>query len=331
MATQTQLIPPHTLMKQMICAPWVTQSIYVVAELGIADLVADGPRTVENLAAAVSVNERSLRRVLRALASVGVFRETPTGFEQTPMSECLISVPGSLRAWARMGGVNWQWQTIGDLFETVKTGRNSIRRTYGKERFEMLADIPGAATLFNDAMTSFSSAEIDAVLASYDFSGIRNLADVGGGYGGLLAAVLDRYPEMTGILYDLQHVVAGAAPFSRCEIVAGDFFVSAPTGADGYMMKHILHDWNDEKALTILRNVRRVIPPEGRLLVIDAVISPGNEPDPAKLLDIMMLLIGGQERAEKEFEALFRAAGFRLSRIVVTRAPVCIVEGIPID
>lgn len=268
--------------------------------------------------------------MLRALASVGIFRETAAGFEQTPLSECLTTAPGSLRAWVRMGGVAWQWQTIGDLLETVKTGRDPIRRTHGKGRFEMLADISGAAPLFNHAMSSLSAAEIAAMLASYEFSGIRKLADIGGGYGAVLTAVLGRYSEMTGILYDLPHVVAGAPVFPRCEVIAGDFFKSAASGADGYIMKHILHDWNDEKALTILRNIRQVIPPEGRLLVVDAVIAPGNEPDPANLLDIMMLLIGGQERSEKEFEGLFRAAGFRLSRIVRTSAPVCVVEGIPI-
>jgi hypothetical protein len=230
-----------------------------------------------------------------------------------------------------MGGVGWQWQTIGDLLETVKTGRDSIRRTYGKGRFEMLADIPGAAPLFNEAMSSFSSGEIAAVLASYDFSGIRKLTDVGGSYGALLAAVLGRYPEMTGTLYDLPHVVAGAPPIPRCEVIAGDFFNSTPDRADAYMMKHILHDWNDEKALIILRNIRRVIPPEGRVLVIDAVIALDNERDPAKLLDIMMLLIGGQERGEGEFQALFHAAGFRLSRIVRTGAPVSVVEGVPVE
>ena len=140
--TQTQSIPPHLLMKQMVCAPWLTQSIYVAAELGIADLVASEPRSAEELATAAGVDGQSLRRVLRALASVGIFRETPNGFEQTPLSECLISAPGSLRAWARMGGVGWQWQTIGDLLETVKTGRDSIRRTYGKGRFDLKMNLP---------------------------------------------------------------------------------------------------------------------------------------------------------------------------------------------
>jgi hypothetical protein len=197
--------------------------------------------------------------------------------------------------------------------------------------FEYLASMPGAFELFNHAMTSFSAAEIGALLEAYDFSGIRTLMDVGGGYGSLLAGVLGRYPAMNGILFDLPDVVAKAdlgAAASRVKIEPGSFFESIPAGADACMMKHIIHDWSDDKAVLILKNTHRALPARGKLLLLEFVVGGPNEPDAAKFMDIEMLLVGGRERTEAEFAALYRDAGFELTRVVRTQSPICVVEGV---
>jgi hypothetical protein len=332
MATQAQQQPPPSVvLNQMVTAPWLTQCIHVAAELGIADLVKDGPRSVEDLASATSTDASALHRVMRALASAGIFRETDAGFVQTPISECLVTAPGSMRAWAAMGGAPWCWEMRGDLLNTVRTGQDHISRVQGMSTFEYLASMPAACEQFNQAMTGFSKAEIGAVLEAYDFSGIRTLADIGGGHGSLLSAVLTKFPAMHGILFDLPDVVKGADfgnAASRCRVLSGSFFESIPAGADACMMKHIIHDWDDAKALTILRNTHRALPSGGKLLVLDFVIGAPNEPDPAKFLDIEMLLVGGRERTDPEFRALYDHAGFELTRIVRTHAPICIIEGV---
>jgi SAM-dependent methyltransferase len=331
MATATQQLPPQAILNQMITGSWVTQAIYVAAELGIADIVKGGPQTSAEIAKRVDANADGLHRILRALASLGVFRETADGkFGQTPVSECLRSdVPGSMRAWARMAGAGWQWEMLGGLLSSARTGNKSFWRGWGYfEEHKEDADI------FNQAMTSFSASEIGPVLKSYDFSGIHKLLDVAGGYGSLLAAVLKANPQMQGVLFDAPSVIAGARReidasgiADRCELVAGDFFAAVPAGADAIMMKHIIHDWDDEHSLKILKTCSAALHPGGKLLVIDAVIMPGNEPAQAKLLDIEMLLIGGRERTEAEFRKLFAGAGFELTRIVATSSPVSVVEG----
>ncbi len=331
MATQAQQQPPpFVVLNQMVTATWLTQCIRVAAELGIADLVKDGPKRAEDLAAATSSNADALQRVMRALTSAGIFRETDAGFVQTPLSELMITAPGSMRAWARMGGAPWCWEMRGDLLETVKTGQDHISRVHRKAPFEYLSSMPEAFDLFNQAMTSFSAGEIGAILDAYDFSGVGTLMDVGGGYGSLLAAVVAKYPSMQGVLYDLPGVVSHAdfgAAASRCKTIGGSFFESVPAGADACMMKHIIHDWPDEKALTILKNTHKALPAGGKLLVLEFVVGAPNEADPAKFLDIEMLLVGGRERNESEFRSLFHNAGFELNRIVRTKSPLCVVEG----
>jgi len=329
--TATQQVPPQIVLQEMITGSWVTQAIYVAAELAVADILNDGPLTSTKIAARAGVSSDALHRVLRALASLGIFRQNGSGqFEQTPMSEYLRSgTPVSLRAWARMIPSKWNWDLVGSLIESVRTGNKAPWN--GWEYFEQNRH---DAEIFNDAMTSFSAAEIGPLLASYDFSGIRKLMDVAGGHGSLLAAVLEANPGMQGILFDATSVIEGARPHiaaskaaGRCELVGGDFFVSVPPGADAIMMKHIIHDWSDEQALTILKCCHRALPQGGKLLVIDSVIQPDNDPSPGKMLDIQMLLIGGRERTEEEFRSLLDAAGFDLIRIVPTTSAVSVVEG----
>ena len=309
-----------------------------VAELGIADHLAGGPRTAADLAARTGANEDAVYRVLRALAMVGVFTETaPRTFALTPAGELLRSdAPGSVRDLVVWMCDAFHFRVYAELTEAVRTGEPIGDKVVGMPVFEYLERNPELAARFNNAMTNFSAGVAPAVLQAYDFSGIGVLVDVAGGHGMLLSTILRQYPLMRGILFDAPHVIAGAtAPdelgvADRCEKVSGDFFKSVPTGGDAYLMKHIIHDWNDERSGVILRNIRAALAgkPRGKVILVEAVIKPGNEPDLAKFIDIeMMLLPGGRERTEAEFKALFERNGFKLTRIVPTEAPLWVVEG----
>jgi hypothetical protein len=221
----------------------------------------------------------------------------------------------------------------------VRTGEPAADRVFGMPVFQYIAAHPEFSALFNDAMTAFSAYTMPAVLEAYDFGDIEVLVDVAGGHGFVLSSVLQRYPAMRGILFDVDHVLAGAPPLiarmgvsDRCRTVAGDFFQGVPAGGSAYVMKHIIHDWDDERAGVLLRNVRTALGgrPGGRLILLEAVIAPGNQPDLAKVVDLEMLAMpGGRERTADEFRALFDASGFELTRIVPTSAPLSVVEGRP--
>ena len=319
-------------------AYWHSQAVYVAAELGIADLLKDGPRSIADLAAATQTHADSLFRLLRALASIGVFSETsPKTFALTPLAEGLRSdLPQSQRALARMMGAE-QYQAWGDLLYSVQTGNKAFDRMFGKPIFDWLAEHPDKAEIFDGAMSGIHGRETGAVIDAYDFSGIRVLADVGGGNGSNLIAILQANPQLRGMLFDLPHVVARARPHfedagvaDRCTLQGGSFFESVPAGADAYLMRHIIHDWDDELSRTILRNVRKVIPAHGKLLIVEAVIPPGNDPFPIKFLDLTMLTIpGGKERTREEYETLFRESGFSLARIVPTATDMSVIEARP--
>jgi hypothetical protein len=322
----------------MITGYWTSQAIYAAAKLGIADLLADGPRSVDDLARSTRSKPDFLYRVLRALASVGIFsEEPPRRFALTPLAELLRSgVAGSQRSLVLMMG-DEHFHVWGNLVDAIQTGDNAFEKVYGLPIFEFLAQNPEKGRTFDEAMTGIHGPETDAVLAAYDFSQIGLLADVGGGNGSTLAGILRRHPAMQGILFDLPHVVARAkAPLeaaglsSRCRTAGGSFFESVPSGADAYLLRHIIHDWDDEKSLAILRNCRAAIPPGGRLLVVESVIPPGNEHFVGKFLDLTMMLIpGGKERTAEEYRQLYEQAGFRLERIVRTGLEVSVVEGVP--
>ncbi|MBL8797823.1 MAG: methyltransferase [Planctomycetia bacterium] len=336
-------LPPSAALINLISGTWVTQLIYVAAKLGLADRLRDGPKPVEELASATGMDPQSLYRVLRALASFGVFRETaPRCFELTPLAHCLRSdVPDSLQAVAVFYGEPWHRAAWSSLLHSVKTAQPAFNHVAGEPFFEHVQKHPEVAAIFDQAMTNFSGMAIGAVLAAYDFTGIGKLVDVAGGHGSLLAAILQAYPAMRGVLFDMPTVIDGARQkqlleqagvADRCELVGGDFFRAVPAGADGYLMKHIIHDWSDDHALNILRNCRRAMSPSGRLLLVEMVIPPGNEPHFGKLLDLEMLVMtqGGRERTESEYRALLAAAGFELTRIVPTRSPASVIEGQPI-
>lgn len=328
-------LPLHQQLDQIISGYWKSQAVYAAAKFGIADLLQDGPRTVEELAAATATNADALYRVLRALASIGIFAEGEARqFSLTPLAEPLRSdVPGSKRALALMMG-DEQFHAWSEIEYSVRTGKTAFEKVFGQPIFDYLGQHPDKARIFDAAMTGIHGRESDAILNGYDFSGIGVLADIGGGNGSQISAVLRRRPAMRGILFDLPHVaeraaknIAAAGLSERCEIVGGNFFESVPAGADAYMMRHIIHDWDDEKSLTILRNCHAVMSDDARLLVVESVIPPGNDPFGGKFLDLVMLLIpGGKERTADEYRALFHQAGFELARIVPTDGEISVIE-----
>jgi hypothetical protein len=331
-------VTPSQQLSQLIMAYWHSQAVYVAAELGIADLLKDGPRPVADLAAATHTHPESLFRLLRALASIGVFAETsPQTFALTPLAQGLRSdAPQSQRALARMMGAE-QYQAWGDLLYSVQTGKKAFDRRFGKPIFDWLAEHPDKAEIFDGAMTGIHGRETGAVIDAYDFSDIRVLADIGGGNGSNLIAILQANPRLRGMLFDLPHVVERARPrieaaglADRCTLASGSFFESVPAGADAYLMRHIIHDWDDELSRMILRNIRKVIPADGKLLIVEAVIPPGNDPFPIKFLDLTMLTIpGGKERTREEYETLFTESCFTLSRIVPTATDMSVIEARP--
>lgn len=316
-----------------------SQALHVAATLGIADLLEDGPRSVDDLAEATGTDASALYRLLRALASVGVFAETGGAFSLTPPATHLRSgAPGSVRAWAMHIGQPYFWHSWGHLIESVRTGEPAFPSLYGMSPWEYREAHPKANAIFNQAMTELAAGVADAVVQSYDFSGAEVLVDVGGGEGALLAAILTEYPALRGILFDQPHVVTDArAVFeragvaARCEVVEGSFFDAVPAAADAYLLKSIIHDWDDTPAVRILRTCRDAIAATGKLLVVERVIQPGNDPDPAKYQDLnMLVMLGGRERTPDDFRALYTQAGFHLTRIIPTPSGFSVIEGTPV-
>lgn len=334
----TQPIPPEAILTQLAFGALTTQALYVVAKLGIADLLAEKPQTVRNLAAQTNTNERALYRILRSLTGVGVFEEIdPKVFALAPLGQPLRSdAPNSMRNGAIFMGEEWHWRVWGNLLYSVETGKPAWGRVHGAEVFDYFAVNPQSAEVFNRAMTDMSVGTAPVVVEAYDFSGIKLLADIAGGHGYLLSQVLKANPNMKGILFDVPPVIAGAGALlegegvaERVEKVSGDFFASVPKGADAYMMKHIIHDWDDERATRILRNINRAMAADGKVLIVEVVVPESNEPHYSKLLDLEMLVSpGGVERTATEYRELLAAAGLRLTRIVQTKSPFSIIEAV---
>ena len=333
-----QAATPEAVLTQMITGSLGSQAVYVAAQLGIADLLVHGPRNVSELAKAADVDADSLYRVLRALASFGVFEEYPNRvFGLTPTGELLRSdSPRSLRDLAIFMGEDWHWRVWGRTLYSVRTGKAAWSQVHGQEVFPYFATNPEAAKIFDSAMTSLSNLAIKAVVEGYDFSDVATLVDVAGGHGRLLTAILDEHMSMRGVLFDQPHVIEGAREnehvnslSDRLQLVSGDFFESVPAGFDGYIMKHIIHDWDDERALQILRNIRNVMDDDGRVMLVETVITNDGQPDFGKLLDIEMLVSpGGKERTAAEYKELFAKAGLKMTRVVPTKSPYSVIEAV---
>jgi hypothetical protein len=326
----------------MINGYWMTQMIYTAARLGIADALAEAPQTASALAARLGAHGPSLYRLLRALASRGIFAETEDGsFDLTPMAELLRrDVPGSLFGLALYSGDPEQhrYDSWGDLHETIRTGAPAFRRITGTSPFAYLARNPEAAQTFDAAMASYTAAASKAIVDGYDFSRHSHIIDVGGGNGRLLSEILQQFDGLRGTLFDLDHVAGRARKLfereglgRRAKCVTGNFLEEVPSGGDLYLLKNILHDWDDEHAVAILRACRKAMPDNARLLIVESVLRPGNEPGLGKLMDLNMLVIhGGLERTEAEYAVLLRRSGFELANVRVTRAVVDLVEALPV-
>jgi O-methyltransferase domain/Dimerisation domain len=333
-----QELPPPMQLMQMLFGFAVSRAIGVAAELCIADLLKDGAKTAEELSQKGGLHARSLYRVLRACASVGVFSEdNEKRFSLTPLAEPLLSdAQGSLRAFAEMITTDWQFETWAQLPYSVQSGEPAFNKIHGMSSFDYFWTNQKAGKVFNDAMTSNSAFASAAVVESYDFSAFSKLVDAGGGHGLLLASILKKYPQLKGVLFDVAEVAREANTLlnsygltNRCEMVIGNFFESVPKGGDAYIMKHIIHDWNDEQCIAILKNCRNAMTSEGKVLVVEMVVPKGNEPSVAKFLDLQMLLyLPGCERTEAEYRILFDKAGLRLTRIIPTMSPFSIIEGV---
>lgn len=326
---------PQQQIARMLTGYWISQAIYVAAKLGISDLLADGPKEVEQLAASTDTDAEALYRLLRGLSSIEIFaEEDERHFRLTPLAETLRSdVAGSQRALALMMG-DEHYRVWGELLYSVRTGEVAFDKIFGKPIFEYLAENPDSAEIFDAAMTGIHGRETQLLLDAYDFSSCKTIADIGGGNGTQLTAILQKYPDARGILFDLPHVVERAQPkldaagmTARCQAVGGDFIQSVPAGADAYVLRRIIHDWDDENAIVILKQCCEAMSPGGKVLMVESVIPPGNEPFFGKLLDLTMLLIpGGMERTADEYRELLDDAGLQLMRIIPTEGDISVIE-----
>lgn len=324
----------------MLTGAWVSKCLGIAAELGIADQLEGGPKSVSAIATATGTHEDSLYRVLRLLASTGVFTELPErSFALTPLSSMLLtSNPQGMRNTVRMMTFGEHWKAWGSLIDVVRGGGIATDIAEGCDIWEYFKRNPDRAEIFDASMTDFTMQSNAAIVGSFDFSQHKTVCDVGGGHGWLVKAILEANPSMRGIVFDQEYVVEGARKVmaeaglsARAEGVGGSFFESVVGGADLYMAKNIIHDWDDEKSITILRNIRKVMPAEGRLLLVEIMVGPANVPEPGKFMDVNMLaMTGGRERTAEEFAALFAQSGFKLGRVIPTPSLMNLVEGLPV-
>jgi hypothetical protein len=328
---------PTMVLRRLVNGYQVTQAIHVAATLGIADLLRDGPRGSGELAAATETHAPSLHRVLRALASVGVLHEEDDGaFALTAVGACLRSDAAEpVGGWAAYVGLPSHFTAWAALLHAVRTGENAFASVHGTDVWNYRARHPQEGPIFDRAMTDTTLRANRHLVDAYDFGRFGTVVDVGGGHGALVAALLVVYPAMRGVLFDQAHVVAGAPSVldsagvaDRCEVVAGSFFDAVPAGGDAYVLKAIVHDWEDEDALRILRCCREAIAPDGALLVVERELGEPNENPDGKFSDLnMMIGPGGRERTREEFAALFSASGFALERVVATPIGLHVLEG----
>jgi hypothetical protein len=335
---QSRTLPPAAQLVQMASGYWISKVVFAAAKLGLADLLAGGPRSAAELAGPTRTHAPSLHRLMRALASLGVLTERDgQRFALTPLGEALkTGAPGSARACVLTFGGPWLIAAFEKIMYSLETGRTGFEAAMGMPVFNYLAQHPEDASLFSETMVGVHGAEPQAVAAAYDFSAFKTIVDVGGATGNLLAAIVTRHPGPRGVLFDLPHVVKDAPALlkargveSRVTIESGSFFETVPAGADAYLLSHVIHDWSEDKCLTILGHCRKAMKPDSRLLIIELVLPTGDTPHPGKILDIVMLVApGGQERTAAEYTPLLAKAGFRVTRVVPTDSAASVVEAV---
>ena len=336
-AVKADALPPEAQIVEMVMAQFVSRLIHLTATLKLPDYLSDGPKTADELARLTATHAPALYRIMRTLASLGLFTEDAAHrFTLQPLGAALKSGTPS-RATALIMGGEIVARSLDNLLYSVQTGKTGFQNSFGVPLFDWLGGHPMEASLFNQTMVGIHGMEPPAVAAAYDFSAFKTIADVGGSTGNMLAAILSRHTAPRGVLFDLPHVVRDAPAFiaqrgltGRIQIEPGSFFERVPAGADAYILSHVIHDWNEDQCLTILGHCRRAIGSAGRLLLVEMVLPPGDTPHPGKMLDMAMLTIpGGEERTETEYAALLDKAGFRLTRVVPTASLVSIVEAAP--
>jgi len=332
-------LPPAQIMMNFVLGLPVSRIVGAAAELGIPRVLGEGAKSAEGVAGAVGTLPAPTYRVLRALTALGVLAESDGHlFSLTPVGECLLpDRPGSFDALAKLNNAGWMSQAYAGLVETLRTGKAAFNQAQGQGLFEFLGANPAEQDLFGRAMSTFSGMEVELVLGAYDFSRAKHVVDVGGGHGLLLSRVLAANPHARGTLFDQPEVAkqanasfADAAIRSRCEVVGGDFFAHAPTGGDLYLLKHILHDWDDTRAVKILQAISKAMAPGARLLVMEQGIAAPGIPNPGKVMDVIMLMLleGGRERSAEEHRALFERVGIRFEREISTPGPIMLFEGV---
>jgi hypothetical protein len=337
----TNPVLPAVALRQMLEGYRISQSIYVAAKLGLGDLLKEGPKSSDELATSVEANPDALHRLLRVLASVGIFGQVDQSrFTLTPLGALLqTDVPGSLWGTAVLTGECW-WRAYGELLYSVKTGKPAHDHVYGMRNFEYFAQHPETGQIFLAGIPARRGPLSMAVAAAYDFSGVHILIDVGAGAGDLIAVILKANPAMRGVVFDLPYIVDDARALveaegvaERCDVVAGDFFASVPAGGHAYILRSVIHDWDDEHAVAILKNCHQAMQGQGKLLLVERVMPERAEQAPQVVLgDLEMLVMtpGGRERTEAEFRVLLAVAGFKPTAIVPTQSELSIIEGVSV-
>ena len=320
----------------MIFGYVTTKAIHVAAKLNIADLITShGPMDGSELARLTGANAEAIFRLLRALASSGIFIENENGkFSLTPLAECLKEdSPTSVKAMALSAGSLF-YKTYTEFLYAVQNGGGGWVKALGSPPFEYLRDHPEEGKIFDRMMTDIHGGETQPMVENYDFSVFKTVIDIGGGNGDVISAVLNKNPETKGVLFDLPEVIQRSTENilasglkARCKLASGNFFESVTSGGDAYILRHIIHDWSDEDTVRILTNCRKAMNPGGKILVVEAVIPNGNDPHPFKWLDLTMLMIGGKERTKEQFAQVFTKSGLELTRIIPITPAICIVEG----
>jgi hypothetical protein len=331
-----KMLPANFILLEEASAYWKSKCLEVAAKLNIPDHLANGPMTIKELALLAEAHEESLYRMLRALAGEGIFKElSGKRFQNTRLSKVLMSKKESIRYYVLHHLGNNNWDLVGDLYNSIKTGENAIQHKFHMDPFEFLAQNPDKNDIFNKAMTETAEMSGSIFVNSYDFGKYNLIIDIGGGQGHLLSQIMSRYENIKGILFDQPHVVSEATQMmqknkvdDRCSIVSGSFFEDIPINGDLYLMKNILHDWDDSTSVIILSNIHKAMPENSRLLIIETIIKPDNKPSFGKFIDLQMLIgtIGGKERTLPEYKMLLNDAGFKINRIIENATPFSFIE-----